>query len=225
MKKVFSTGTILLGMLLCQTLSALAQQASAVKAEVKKTQGSMQTIEQPAVKQKSAQQGIDFCECSWATAVSKAKLERKAIFVDAYASWCGPCKYMKRIIFTNAEVGDFYNKNFVNMALDWEKSEAAPLHGKYPLRAFPTLMFINPANEEVVAVAEGALDGSNMIAFGNYGLSMLSKNNKTAQPSAASAPAPVPKSSAAPSVPAKKEPIKEDKKLMDRVSDFFKDLF
>ena len=37
-------------------------------------------------------QGIDFFHGSWADAQAKAKSEQKLIFVDAFASWCGPCR-------------------------------------------------------------------------------------------------------------------------------------
>ncbi|GHT67854.1 hypothetical protein FACS189452_06380 [Bacteroidia bacterium] len=160
--------------------------------------------------------GIHFFEGSWNSVVTKAKQEKKAIFVDAYASWCGPCKYMKKTVFTNTEVGKFYNQNFINFAIDWEKEEARPLHGKYPLRAFPTLLFFNPTTEQVVAVAEGALDVTNLIAFGNYGLNMLRDDNKKIEDS---------KKSTAPSKPSTKPVPPKEKGVFEKVSSFFKSLF
>jgi thiol:disulfide interchange protein len=223
MKKLITLTPILLYAALSLAVAAEAQTKVATS-QVKKTQGSAQSLQaapapiQPQTAQSSA--GIKFFEGTWASAVSKAKLENKAIFVDAYASWCGPCKYMKKTIFTMPEVGTFYNKNFVNLAIDWEKAEARPLHNKYPLRAFPTLLFFNPATEQVVAVAEGALDGSNMIAFGNYGLSMLNKDNQPTPPTESS-PAPLAPVAPAPTVPAKKTPQKKEG-IIDRILNWFK---
>lgn len=37
----------------------------------------------------------------FAEILKKAKTERKAIMVDAYAVWCGPCKLMDRTTFTD----------------------------------------------------------------------------------------------------------------------------
>jgi hypothetical protein len=134
---------------------------------------------------------------------------------------------MKKMVFTIAEVGEFYNKNFVNMEVDWEKAEAQLLRGKYPLRAFPTLMFFNPDTEQVVAVAEGALDGSNMIAFANYGLNQLQKNKKpnVPPPAAEPEPQPTPAPVAAPSVPAQQNAAPQEKGIMDKLTDWFKDIF
>lgn len=37
-------------------------------------------------------QGIDFFQGSWEEAIELAKANDKVIFVDAYTTWCGPCK-------------------------------------------------------------------------------------------------------------------------------------
>ena len=60
-----------------------------------------------------ANAGITFFEGTYEEALELAKSERKIILIDAYASWCGPCKVMAKNVFTQAEVGDFYNNNFI----------------------------------------------------------------------------------------------------------------
>lgn len=41
---------------------------------------------------KDLNQGIQFADLTWQDALKKAKKENKIIFVDIYATWCGPCK-------------------------------------------------------------------------------------------------------------------------------------
>ncbi len=65
--------------------------------------------------------GIHFIEDDWKYATEKAKAENKLIFIDIYATWCRPCKSLKRNTFSNSKVGDFFNQNFVNITIDGEK--------------------------------------------------------------------------------------------------------
>ena len=93
--------------------------------------------------QNSTESGIQFDHSSWTELVSKAKAENKLIFLDAYASWCGPCKYMAKNIFTNEEVANFYNDNFINAKIDMEKGEGIELAIKYGVKAYPTYLFVD----------------------------------------------------------------------------------
>lgn len=90
-------------------------------------------------------QGMKFAEGDWASVKEKARIEKKIIFVDAYATWCGPCKWMAKNVFTNDTVGRFYNKNFINYSIDVEKGEGLAFSEKYNVTAMPTLFFIDSA--------------------------------------------------------------------------------
>lgn len=94
-------------------------------------------------------QGIKFEDSNFTAILAKAKKENKLVFVDAYASWCGPCKLMVKNIFPLQTVGDFYNSHFVNAKIDMEKGEGIGLAKKYNVKAFPTYLFINGDGEEV----------------------------------------------------------------------------
>lgn len=89
---------------------------------------------------------VDFDLRSWEEIMDQAKQEEKLIFVDLYASWCGPCKMMKLHTFNNREVASFYNNNFINVALNGELGKGLELMEEYQLRAFPSLLFIDKDN-------------------------------------------------------------------------------
>jgi len=101
-------------------------------------------------------QGIEFEEGSWDEVLEKAKAEGKPIFVDAYAEWCGPCKWMSSEVFTVSAVGDFYNDNYIAYKFDMEKGEGVDFSEEYEVMAYPTLLFFS-ANGDLTHKAVGAL--------------------------------------------------------------------
>lgn len=96
-----------------------------------------------------AQEAIQFQELPFKELVAKAKKDNKIVFIDAYASWCGPCKMMERNVFTKKSVGDYYNSNFVNARFDMEKGEGREIAAKYGVRSYPTYLFLNGDGELV----------------------------------------------------------------------------
>lgn len=93
----------------------------------------------------------------WKKMVKKAKKEKKLIFVDCYTSWCGPCKMLARDVFTRDAVADYFNDTFVNAQLDMEKdADGVKLKKQFQVKAFPTLLFVDPVTQQVVHRMVGA---------------------------------------------------------------------
>lgn len=88
-------------------------------------------------------EGIHFETDSLAILLAKAKQENKLIFIDCYASWCGPCKTMAADVFTDDTVAKFYNSNFINIKIDMDKGEGPEIAGKYAVKCMPTFLFID----------------------------------------------------------------------------------
>ncbi len=94
--------------------------------------------------------GIRFFHGTWDEAIALAKKEKKKIFVDFYTEWCGPCLNMSLTVFVLPQVGDVYNKNFVCLKIDAEKGEGRELAKRYGVNSYPTYIFVNPKNQEIV---------------------------------------------------------------------------
>ena len=101
---------------------------------------------------------------------AQASEQGKLIFMDCYASWCGPCKQMAANIFTKDEVADFYNQNFFCVKFDMEKGEGAKLNKQYGIGAFPTFLFIDPKTTFIVHTAVGGRGAQEFIELGKKAL-------------------------------------------------------
>ena len=108
---------------------------------------------------------INFIEDSWNEALKQAAAKNKYIFVDAYATWCGPCKMLKATTFKNNKVADFYNSNFINVAIDMEKGMGPALAAQWGLRAYPTMIIFN-AKGKPVSGTVGFIKPDDLIKFG-----------------------------------------------------------
>lgn len=118
-----------------------------------------------------------FEEKSFDALLAMAKEQDKLIFIDAYTTWCGPCKMMSAKVFPQEAVGDVYNEKFINAKFDMEKGEGPGLATRFNVRAYPTYLFVNgdgemvhkglgyiPA-EELLALAEVADSDQNLAAM------------------------------------------------------------
>lgn len=93
---------------------------------------------------KQENSGIKFTDLSYDDALKLSETTGKPIFIDCYTVWCGPCKMLDARTFSNKEVGDFFNENFINLKVEMEKDEDGPrLARTFSVRGYPTLLFVN----------------------------------------------------------------------------------
>lgn len=113
----------------------------------------------------SAQEtNIQFQELPFKDIIAKAKKEKKLVFIDAYAAWCGPCKMMEKNVFTQKSVSDYYNTNFINARFDMEKGEGRDIAAKFGVRSYPTYLFLN-GEGELVSRNTGYMEESLFVAM------------------------------------------------------------
>jgi len=132
---------------------------------------------------KAQETGIRFdSTLSWSAIQAKAKTENKYIFVDCYTTWCGPCKYMSKFIFSQKTVGDFFNSHFINVAVQMDQTQkdspvirnwykdAENLSKEYDIHSYPTYLFFTPEGL-IVHRAVGSTENANeFIGRGNEAL-------------------------------------------------------
>jgi len=103
---------------------------------------------------------------SFEEAIAAQKETPKKIFIDAYTTWCGPCKMLDKNTFHNKDVAAYLNKNYYAVKFNAEGNETIDFKGKtytnpkfqankkgrnsshqlssyFGVRAYPTLLFLD----------------------------------------------------------------------------------
>ncbi|HMV43506.1 MAG TPA: hypothetical protein PKD50_13270, partial [Leptospiraceae bacterium] len=71
-------------------VNSILPQASPVNEPAKKTEQAVETKKEV---------GISFVNSEWKDVVAKATKEKKFIFIDAFTTWCSPCKWMDENVY------------------------------------------------------------------------------------------------------------------------------
>jgi dipeptidyl aminopeptidase/acylaminoacyl peptidase/thiol-disulfide isomerase/thioredoxin len=101
--------------------------------------------------------GINFKNFeNWGKVLAQAKKENKDIFIDAFATWCGPCKKMDMEVYPNSAIGKLINEKFISVKVQFDQTEKDPdqikkwysdakmIMERYQIESFPTYLFVNP---------------------------------------------------------------------------------
>jgi thioredoxin-related protein len=97
--------------------------------------------------------GINFRNLTLEQGLEAAKAEKKPLYVHGYTDWCHFCMYMRDSVYTDSEVGDFFNTNFICIKIDMEK-EGKKLNDSLKIHTYPAMLFYD-VNGEMMHRAAG----------------------------------------------------------------------
>jgi thiol-disulfide isomerase/thioredoxin len=102
---------------------------------------------------------VDFREISSAEEMDRAwadaERENKPVFVDIYATWCGPCKWMDANVFALEEAGSYMNEAFINVKMDGESEFGRQFALRSGLSAYPSF-FVYHSEQKLMNMIVGA---------------------------------------------------------------------
>jgi thioredoxin 1 len=112
----------------------------------------------------ASKDGIQFSAMKLQQAEVQSKIGDKPIFLLAHASYCSACKKMIRTVFPEKEIGDLFNKRFINVQVDIESEEGKKVVKNYEITGTPTLLFLT-ANGKVINKVSGFQSKDELISL------------------------------------------------------------
>ena len=82
---------------------------------------------------------VDF-RTSLSTGKQQAAQEGKLYFIDFVASWCMPCRWMDETTFSDQQVSDYINANYIPIKVDIDDFDGFALKQQYNIKLLPTIL-------------------------------------------------------------------------------------
>lgn len=109
--------------------------------------------------------------------IKKAKAEKKPILVDFYTDWCTYCKKMEKETYSQKNLYDYLNKNFINIKVNAESQKKVKFAGKdvteqelamgFQVNSYPTMFFM-ASETETIGTAPGFIDANQFFVISKY---------------------------------------------------------
>jgi len=71
------------------------------------------------------------------------------LFVDVYATWCGPCKMMDSEVYTDPTVADYMNAHYLSVRMDGESDFGRIYASEQQLEGYPSMFIFSDDGERV----------------------------------------------------------------------------
>ena len=101
--------------------------------------------------------GIDWSgKINWAmnydSAINLAKSQNKLIMIDISRTECPPCEYLATKVYTDDEVANYINKNFIPLFYLVDKDNLPVIVENYFMGSTPTILFLEPNGKLVYSM-------------------------------------------------------------------------
>ena len=92
-------------------------------------------------------------ETNLQSALARAKTEKKIVFVDVWAAWCGPCKRLQKDVFPSpqakAALTQVVPLSLKTRTEDNSETESVWAEKAYNIEAYPTMFFLDQNGKRI----------------------------------------------------------------------------
>jgi thiol-disulfide isomerase/thioredoxin len=83
------------------------------------------------------------------SALAQARRDGMPVFLDFYATWCAPCHWMDRVVYSDPLLSEVA-QGVVMLRVDIDQADGQALARRFDVTAYPTLIHISPEGKEAV---------------------------------------------------------------------------
>lgn len=112
---------------------------------------------------------------SFSSAMKESKKTGKPIFIDFYATWCGPCRMLDEQTYPDAKVVA-ESRKWVMLKVDVDKNPG--MAQRYGIQSLPTLAFMN-LDGKITGQAIGFRDAKQFVQSLRYSFGKAAKGQST----------------------------------------------
>jgi len=97
---------------------------------------------------------VKFADVNVEEAIAKASAEGKLVFMDFYASWCTPCKWMEKTTLSDKRVASTLNSNFVAVKVNIDDIDGFQMKNKYEVNFLPTILILSSEGKMIERIEQ-----------------------------------------------------------------------